>query len=298
MANQLRFNDDGKFKIIQFTDLHYAGKENDEDDRKTLLLVDNVIEKENPDLIVYSGDLIWSEGIADPIKSFKEVLDSGAKWGKPFAVIYGNHDAEENVTREALQEVLLEYNLSLAEKGPSEISGVGNYILKIASSASEDIKSLMYFFDSGDYAPKEIGGYGWIKQDQVNWYAKASKRFTQEYGKTLPSLAFFHIPIPEYNEVWQHGHVSGIKKEEVCAPKVNSGLFTAMLENKDIMATFAGHDHDNDYVGKLGNISLCYGRVSGYNTYGELQRGARIIVLSEDERNFETWIRLDDGSVI
>ncbi|MNW61811.1 hypothetical protein D3C74_398990 [compost metagenome] len=64
------------------------------------------------------------------------------------------------------------------------------------------------------------------------------------------------------------------------------------------MAAFAGHDHDNDYIGVLHGITLAYGRVTGHNTYGALQRGARVIQLTEGERRFETWIRQEDGSVV
>lgn len=68
-----------------------------------------------------------------------------------------------------------------------------------------------------------------------------------------------------------------------------------MVEHGAVLGTFAGHDHDNDYCGRLHGISLCYGRVGGYHCYGKLQRGARIIRLFEGERRFETWVRLDNG---
>ncbi len=34
------------------------------------------------------------------------------------------------------------------------------------------------------------------------------------------------------------------------------------------MGTFVGHDHVNDFVGDLYGIRLCYGRATGFNTYG------------------------------
>jgi hypothetical protein len=64
----------------------------------------------------------------------------------------------------------------------------------------------------------------------------------------------------------------------------------------DVMGTFAGHDHLNDYIGELHGIRLGYGRATGYNTYGKegFPRGARVIQLFEGERRFDTWIRLDE----
>ena len=89
------------------------------------------------------------------------------------------------------------------------------------------------------------------------------------------------------------------KFERVCCPEVNTGLFAAMLERGDVMGTFAGHDHINDYWGAHG-IRLCYGRATGYGTYGRegMLRGARVIRLHEGQRQFDTWITLSDGSQI
>ena len=61
------------------------------------------------------------------------------------------------------------------------------------------------------------------------------------------------------------------------------------------MGVFAGHDHDNDYVGRLHGFSLGYGRVTGSNTYGEFERGARVITLKQGERELDSWITLGDG---
>ncbi|QUW21511.1 metallophosphoesterase family protein [Sporosarcina sp. Marseille-Q4063] len=298
MNKKLKFHENGTFKIIQLTDLHMSGEDNHPEDEQTLSLIDHVINYEKPDLLVYSGDLIWSEGVNNPSKSFRRVLDAASKWNIPFAIIYGNHDSEENITRNELQHIQSEYSMSLSEEGPSKINGIGNYTLTIGSSTSDKDEAIIYFFDSGALAPEIIGGYDWIRQNQVNWYVAESQRFATKNNSILPSLAFFHIPIPEYNDVWQYGSVTGTKREDVSSPKINSGLFTAMIENGDVMGTFAGHDHDNDYCGELNGISLCFGRVTGYHCYGELQRGVRVIRLHEGKRHFDSWIRLDDGTVI
>ena len=37
--------------------------------------------------------------------------------------------------------------------------------------------------------------------DQINWYRQQSAAYkAQNGGQPLPALAFFHIPLPEYNE--------------------------------------------------------------------------------------------------
>lgn len=63
-------------------------------------------------------------------------------------------------------------------------------------------------------------------------------------------MAFFHIPLLEYNELIGDGKTFGNDREGgVASSKVNSGIFASFLDRKDVMGVFAGHDHDNDYVG-------------------------------------------------
>lgn len=140
-----------------------------------------------------------------------------------------------------------------------------------------------------------------MRQSQIDWYAKQSAGYTARNGGVpLPSLAFFHIPLPEYAEAWKHNVSYGNKMEDVCSSRINSGLFAAMVENGDIMGTFVGHDHINDFWSEHHGIRLCYGRASGHNTYGRegFPRGARVIRLRQGERGFETWLRLEDGTLV
>ncbi|GJM78819.1 phosphohydrolase [Paenibacillus sp. HMSSN-139] len=296
MSTQLKFREDGSFKILQFTDLHIG--EGAEKDEKTIALMKRLIAEEKPDLIVHTGDHIWSHVSEDPIPSFRLAISPAVESGIPFASIFGNHDAEVNVTRQQLLDILLEHETCLTQPGPEDISGLGNFLLTVHGSKDEDEKLAMYFLDSGIEAAKEIGGYEWIHTDQVAWYLSASRHMTKKHEAPLPSLAFFHIPIPEYETSLIRGRAVGHKFEKVCCPDLNSGLFLAMLDQGDVFATFCGHDHDNDFIGWLHGIQLCYGRVTGYNTYGRLQRGARIIELQEGSREFKTYLHLDDGTIV
>lgn len=49
--------------------------------------------------------------------------------------------------------------------------------------------------------------------------------------------------------------------EKACAPLLNTGMFAAMKEAGDVMGTFVGHDHDNDYSVMWHGILLAYGRL-------------------------------------
>src|SRR5262249_55090388 len=160
-----------------------------------------------------------------------------------------------------------------------------------------------YFLDSNAYDDLGIGHYAWIAQDQIAWYRKTARRLAGEYdgpAGILPALAFFHIPLPEYEEVWERGGCRGQRNEPVCAPALNSGFFTALREAGDVMATFVGHDHVNDFDGDLHGMRLCYGRATGYSPYGleGFARGARIVRLREGARSVATWLRLEDGTAV
>lgn len=294
MKSKLKFRDDGSFKIVQLTDLHIGPDDGNEADVKTFKLISEIIQKEIPDLIVITGDLIWS-GAEGAAQTYLRVLDHIAQWDIPFAIVYGNHDSEANVTREELYEMQEGYANSISEPGPDDIHGVGNYSLAIQSREGEEEEALLYFLDSGAYAPINVGGYEWIHSDQVNWYVSESQKHKDLNAGQIPALAFFHIPLPEYKDVLEVGKVTGNKLEPVCSPKINSGLFTAILEEGNVMGTFVGHDHDNDYCGELHGISLCYGRITGYNVYGPKERGARVIQLFEGVQRFESWLLIDNG---
>ena len=298
MEQGLRFREDGTFTIAQFTDLHWQN--GDEKDRRTRALMDAVLEAERPDLVVFTGDVISGGECADPRRSLREAVDAAESRGLPWAAVFGNHDAEGSVSRAELLDVLLEHKHSMT-RHTEGIIGFGNYVLEIRGGDGK-AGAALYFLDSGDYSPVgHIEGYDWIRRDRIDWYAGAAADLAaRNGGAPLPALAFFHIPLPEYDEVWDKQICYGNKLERVCAPRVNSGMFAAMVEAGDVMGTFVGHDHINDYWGELHGIRLCYGRATGYNTYGQdgFPHGARIIRLREGERTFSSWLRLDDGTVI
>ncbi len=111
-------------------------------------------------------------------------------------------------------------------------------------------------------------------------------------------MAFFHIPLPEYAAAAssEDAQLYGIRREKSCPSLLNSGMFTAMKQAGDVMGTFVGHDHNNDYVVSWHGILLAYGRYSGGATvYNDLPNGARVIELKEGERGFRTWIRTASG---
>jgi hypothetical protein len=295
----LRFRADGAFTIIQFADTHF--KNGEVADEQTAALMAAVLDAEQPDLVVFTGDMIDGRPSRDPLAAVQRAIAPVAARGLPWAAVFGNHDDEGTLDRTALLAVMQSLPGCLAEAGPTGVSGVGNYVLPVLAAQSDHPAATLYFIDSNSYSETALLGYGWIRRDQIAWYlAEAQTRRAQNQGAPLPALAFFHIPLPEYNEVWDLYECFGEKYEGVCAPRINSGFFAALHEAGDVIGTFAGHDHVNDFVGDLHGIRLCYGRGSGYNTYGRegFARGARVIRLAEGMRDFTTWLRLEGGEQV
>ncbi len=287
-SKNLRFGADGKFKIVQFTDIHFQYDSYRSD--SALVLMKQVIRKEKPDLAVLTGDVVCSK---NTVKAWLALSGFMKDTKVPWAVTLGNHDIEYELTGKQIMETIEGLPYNLTGNGPENLSGNGNYVLEIQSSRSNSTAALLYFLDShSGFKPKgNLGTYEWISFDQIAWYREQSKSFTRKNGgNPYPALAFFHIPLPEYKQVIGKKTTVGIQEETVCSPDLNSGLYTAMLESKDVMGMFTGHDHNNNYIGVLHDICLAYGNVTGRQCYGKIGRGARVIELYENARKFDTWI--------
>lgn len=292
----LKFNDKGNFKIIQFTDVHY--QKNNPESAVAIKLINEVLDAEHPDLVVFTGDVIYAKPVLEGLDDvFNPVVDRKIPW----AYVFGNHDHEQGMSRQELMDYVMAKPYCLAQSGDKSLNGVGNYILEVRSNKENVNKAVLYFFDSGAYTPiKGLGTYDWLALNQVKWYADQSAAYTKENGGIpYPALAFFHIPLAEYPlmKAEKYDQLIGSKDEKECNGKLNTGMFAAMRQAGDVMGTFVGHDHDNDYIGNYYDIYLAYGRFSGGNTeYNNLgKNGCRVIELNEGKREFSTYIRLLGG---
>lgn len=290
--SDLKFNN-GKFKIVQFTDTHYAP--NNDDAKKSLKIIEDALRLEKPDLIILSGDIVVTDkNLEGWNELLKPIIDSKI----PYVFTFGNHDNEGTMTKEEIYKLITSkpYNIN----GPvlKGVYGVTNQAIEIKGDDGKT-KSVCWIFDSNSYSTlKGVEGYGWIERSQIDWYSNKSKEFTAKNGGTpLPSLSFFHIALPEHRKAYDksEGTNVGLRGENECPPEENSGLFLEMLKRGDVMSVFVGHDHDNDYVAKYRNILLGFGRFTGSKTtYTSKGSGARLFELTEGERVLKTWIMDSD----
>ena len=89
---------------------------------------------------------------------------------------------------------------------------------------------------------------------------------------------FIHIPIREYMDLYNTEQFFGDKGDVISCGSVNTGIFSALVEQPTVEWVSCGHDHLNDFYGKIQGITLAYGRKTGYGSYGPYKflRGARV----------------------
>lgn len=291
---ELKFRPNGEFRIVQFTDTHINIAGN------TYLtsydIIRKVIDIEKPDLVLLTGDIITEENPGEGYRRLSKIFSDSAI---PWAVVFGNHESEKSFTRKQLAG-LVEKLPGCLNRDVGGISGNSNFILEVTGKGKK-AEAIIYCLDSNDYSKikPRVDGYGWFDSSQIDWYRKKCREYAAlNNGSPLPALAFFHIPLMEYTQAihQKDAVVIGVRNEEECSADVNSGMFTAMLEGGDVMGTFVGHDHINDYITVFHTIALAYGRVSKImKSPDDPPAGGRVIVLREGIREFDTWIRESSG---
>lgn len=305
-----------KFKIMQIADVQETRTPNPD----TIKLIELATEKEKPDLVVFTGDQIQGYSatfLNNPYESAKECIAAFLKpltdKSIPFAVTFGNHDAQGGLGKKEQMEIYESFeNFAVPEMRNGD--DVGSYCLKVKSSDGEKQTMAVYLIDSN--AKEKDGSYSPVRKEQIEWYKNARDKFKEKSGDYLPSIVFQHIPVPEFYEIinkvspFTKGAIEDFKNHKHCffaldkamtdrgdfmgetpaVPKVNTGELDALREKGDVFALFVGHDHNNSFYKEYKEITLGYTQGTGFNTYGPGgKRGVRVFTFDEDNvRDFET----------
>ncbi|RLD84744.1 MAG: hypothetical protein DRJ10_00370 [Bacteroidetes bacterium] len=264
--------------------------------RKALKLVEKLVELTKPDFIVALGDN--TEWFYSDIMA-KKLTKTMEQFNTPWSVVLGNHDSEGRKGRAWYGNHYEAAKNSLFQYGPSNIHGVGNYSVLLKDEQGNILYSFI-MMDSNVGRKYESGdGYDFIHRDQINWYrwqvkgVSAAKygQYNPETGKVVPSICFFHIPLPEYADAakaWKAGEidstkVTGENREGVASAKVNSGLFDVMKNLKSTTHVFVGHDHVNNLSVQWQGIWLSYGLKTGPTSYfAEDMQGGTLVSIGQD----------------
>lgn len=284
---------DGRFKILQLTDLHlnFSEEERIRKAGETLELIRKLLAVEKPDLTILTGDIITSDpvGLSGGLaEAWKRVGEPFAEAAVPFAAAFGNHDHERKESAAEQLAMIQASPWNVTRSDDPSLPGAGNCSLPIYGADGRPRRRIWLFDSHNTPNRQDLSTYDWIQNAQIQWYRRESEKIESAGHGREPGLAFFHIPLPEYWKIHHAEGTLGSANEDVCSPELNSGLFTAFVERGDIEGIFVGHDHVNDYIARYKGIALAYGRKTGVDSYGELACGGRIIELEEKNAGFKT----------
>ena len=283
------FELDDEFNILLLSDIQIGNSSKDE--KVALALIEELVAETNPDLIITAGDNTQGPNTHFAAKRLKNFLDT---LETPYALTFGNHDSEGYADRNWHGDVYESGINSLFEKGPSNIHGVGNYVINL-----EKDDSLIYSFimmDSNEYRQYEGEKvYDIIYPDQISWYEWVIAGLESSYVSEPKSLLFFHIPLIEFDTAYQaymNGEitegVTGVKNEDVASSPLNGGFFDRIVARNSTTHVFNGHDHINTLSIPYQGVQLTYGLKTGPASYNmdDLQ-GGTLITITEDNVEVE-----------
>ncbi|KAM2983040.1 hypothetical protein FF2_009015 [Malus domestica] len=187
--------------------------------------------------------------------------------------------------------------LSYSRYGPKELwPSISNYVLQLLSSDNpKSPVAFLYFLDSGGGSYPEI-----ISSAQAEWFRQ--KALEMNPDSRVPEIIFWHIPSRAYKKAapWFSIHkpcVGSINKERVATQEAEMGIMKLLVERPSAKAIFVGHNHGLDWCCPYEKLWLCFARHTGYGGYGNWDRGARVVEITEQPFSVKSWIRMEDGSV-
>jgi len=260
-----------QLNILQITDLHLLYGI-DYRDQKTFDLIRRLSKNHDYDLIVITGDLTMSPQAPQLFSRLINVMES---LRTPWTFIFGNHETDFHQYQDFLSRIK-DTNYLYFKVGPKiEEGGVGNF--KINFTKNNQIFYHAYFMDSKAERYNDdtiVGNYDYINSHQVMWYEQLVQQDLFE------SIVFMHMSLIQFDVT--EGYVGIYNEKQVYAQGKDEGFFDMMLTYGKSKAVFVGHDHLNDFYVYIDGILLAYGRATGYNGYGNLERGGRHIEVTLD----------------
>lgn len=301
--SMLKFNDDGKFKILVLADT----QDDFIPDQRMIDMINYALDTEKPDLVVFTGDNVVQSGKLLNAVAIRHIVEPVVSRGIPFTYTFGNHDGER-CSKEAMHEsyVRIGGNYCLTTDPAPELTGFGTCAIPLYSSSStEDNKDIAFNFwiiDSNMY-DEVNGGYDYVHEDQIEWFKNEYESIKAEAGKDVNSIVFQHIVVPEvYNCIESTSEqtdktylgvnynlklndtAEGDLLEWPCPPNSNHGEFSALKENGHVLGIVTGHDHANSFEGAYDGIRFSQMPGITYQSYGnDKVRGYGVITLDEND---------------
>ncbi|KAI1305623.1 Metallo-dependent phosphatase [Xylaria venustula] len=288
----LTFRADGSFQLAIFEDLHFGENAWDQwgpqQDINSVKVINEILDKESPGLVVLNGDLITGENgfLENSTVYVDEIVAPLVSRNLTWASTYGNHDYDFNISGSAiLERERLWSNSRTSSMVPGSNAGVSNYYLPVYDYGCADETTcipqlILWFFDSRggflyqqkDAEGNRVGQADWVDTSVVEWFSQTSSSLTERYNKVIPSLGFVHIPTFASYALQEAGvdpkRQPGINDDLPLAPQAqgwcsngtNDGSCTyggqdtefmqAISHTDGLIAVFSGHDHGDTWCYK------------------------------------------------
>ena len=316
MDTTIRFDSNGKLKILHIADTHLNY---DKHFDSSIWVIAEACDIEKPDLVVLTGDNTHPNEDPEKTKALiNALMNIFESRNIPVAVTLGNHDSEAGpMTRADIMEYYNTFSCVISVDNNENFKNCATLNIPVLASDSENVNFNLWVFDSGDYDEDEERHYDRVRTEQIEWYKEtAAKLKAENGGKTVNSVVFQHIIVPEIYDVLQKVDskmpfaVSRIYNEEEyymfnpeetnygtlnekpCPGFYNDGQFEAMVETGDVLAMFTGHDHTNAFGVRNQNIDIYTSLMTRYKGLAyTTQYGYRVVEIDEnDTSTYETRV--------
>ncbi len=269
MQNMLKFKS-GQFKLLVISDIQIKGIP----DRTECDALSHLVEKANPDLIVFLGDMIETYNSLRKTKlrrMIHAIIDATAGNNIPFAVVSGNHDHYAAIPYYRQLEIYREYNNCLTPSKHNRICKNG-YTIDLIDKNGDLVYRLLFL----DCPGTKIYGVSY----------KKTKAPTLAFTKELlaepscpPAIIFQHYVVPDIVRLFDisdqksAGSVkgkgpyrgkylklkhpeSGVLGECPCPSWENTTQFSDWQKSGKVRMAVSAHDHRNSFVDTLENIDM------------------------------------------
>lgn len=272
------------FRVLQVTDFH--SNVDEALNEKTRTDVRAMIRHFTPDLLAVTGDIWCGDDTPDTAPMWmRRDLDFLGSLGVPWAFIWGNHDYAGDF--DAAQRHIAATPNAIAPRG----DGRGNFRVEVRCEGETHPVWDLFFLNSGPQ---------WHLPEDLCWFQEETQRIKQSRGKVIPAIAYFHIPLKNYQDAIDQGRTIGVGDEFVLNWGDEEGLAAPVFKQAgNIRACFTAHSHKNDFWFEEDGVVFAYGRATGYGGYGgeELRKGGKLLELDLHSQHFRFMTVYGDGAV-
>lgn len=251
-------------------------------DINTVKVLNKVLDKETPNLVVLNGDLITGENtyLENSTAYVDKIVGPLVQRNLPWASTYGNHDHNFNISGAGILAREKKWpNSRTRSMVPGRNAGTTNYYLPVYPADCKTCnctpEMILWFFDSrgGVYFRErrpdgsQVAQPDWVDVSVVDWFTATNAKLTQKYNKVIPSLAFVHIPTNASTALQtEHGrqsvdpnHEPGVNDDYPVAQQAQGWcpdgtnrcdyggqdipFMKAITTTPGLIALFSGHDH-------------------------------------------------------